>query len=424
MYNAAGCQGYDVIESVEGSGDSNKTVTVTFAEPYADWVALFTPIFPKHAFEAAGNGDPVAGFNTGFKIENLPSGDAITDYVVSGAQFIVTDYQPGVSMTLERNPDYWGENTAKVDTLLVRWITEGTQQAAGVAERRGRRRSSRRPSSTWSSRCGPIPTATTFIGFGTFWEHLDPNQDNVAPGRAPRCGQAVGPGDGPQRDRRAAAGPVRPVGRGAQQPAVLPGRSTATSTTPVTTPSRTSRRAKAALEGAGYVAGADGVYEHPERGRLSMRITWRDPNERRQSTAQLIQAQLAEAGIEIVFAPQPDFEFLDAGNFDLALFGWTGGSVLSSHDSDLPEHGRPELQQEQQPRGRRAVRPGQRRARPGHPGRSHQPDRRAAVAGPAQHPAVPGAGAAGERPRGRERHLQRLQHGFSWNMPQWGTVAN
>ena len=139
VYNAAGCQGFDVIESVEGSGDTNKTVTVTFAEPYADWIALFSPIFPRHAFEAAGNGDLVAGFNTGFKIENLPSGEAITDFVPSGAQFVVTDYSPGVSMTLERNPEFWGENSAKVDTLLVRWITEGTQQAAGAAERRGRR---------------------------------------------------------------------------------------------------------------------------------------------------------------------------------------------------------------------------------------------------------------------------------------------
>ena len=36
----AGTNGYEAIESVEGSEDG-KTVTVTFAEPYADWRALF-----------------------------------------------------------------------------------------------------------------------------------------------------------------------------------------------------------------------------------------------------------------------------------------------------------------------------------------------------------------------------------------------
>ena len=32
----------------------------------------------------------------------------------------------------------------------------------------------------------------------------------------------------------------------------------------------------------------------PTAGRLGLRITWRDPNERRQSTAQLIQAQIGD----------------------------------------------------------------------------------------------------------------------------------
>jgi peptide/nickel transport system substrate-binding protein len=66
---------------------------------------------------------------------------------------------------------------------------------------------------------------------------------------------------------------------------------------------------------------------------LSLRITWRDPNPRREQSAQLIQSQLAEVGIAIELAPQPDFVFLDEGNFDIALFGWTGGTVLGSTES-------------------------------------------------------------------------------------------
>ncbi|MGH9119788.1 MAG: ABC transporter family substrate-binding protein [Acidimicrobiales bacterium] len=330
VYNAAGCQGYDVIESVEGSGDSNKTVTVTFAEPYADWVALFSPIFPRHGFEAAGNGDLVAGFNTGFKVENLPSGEALADHVLSGSQFIVTDYQPGVSTTLERNEEYWGDDPAAVDTLLIRWIAEGTQQAPAlqngevdvifpqaqldlVQQVRG------------------IPTATTFIGFGTFWEHLDPNQDNVhLADPAVRSALALAI----DREEIVERLPAQfdPAAQVLNNRVFFPGDPRYVDNA-ADFATQDTAAARAALESAGYVAGADGVYEHPERGRLSIRITWRDPNERRQSTAQLIQAQVQEAGIEVVFAPQPDFEFLDTGNFDLALFGWTGGSTLSGNDS-------------------------------------------------------------------------------------------
>ena len=127
--------GYDVMESVEGSGDSNKTVTVTFAEPYADWESLFNPILPKHGFEAAGNGDPVAGFNTGFKIETLPSGEAISDYVLSGSWFTVTDYQPGVSMTLDRNEEYWGDDAGDGRHPAGALDHRGHPAGPGAAER-------------------------------------------------------------------------------------------------------------------------------------------------------------------------------------------------------------------------------------------------------------------------------------------------
>jgi peptide/nickel transport system substrate-binding protein len=329
VYNAAGCQGYDVMESVEGS-DDGKTVTVTFAEPYADWEALFGPIFPRHAFEAAGNGDPVVGFNTGFKIENLPSGDAITEYVPSGGPFIVTDYQPGVSMTLERNPDYWGENSSNVDTLLVRWITEGTQQAPALQNGEV---DVIFPQAQLDlvQQVRAIPTATTFIGFGTFWEHMDLNQDN--PHLADLAvRQALALAIDREEIVQRLPAQFDPSAQVLNNRIFFPADERYVDNSGEYGTQDT-EGAKAALEGAGYTLGPDGVYTHPERGRLSVRITWRDPNERRQSTAQLVQAQAKEAGMEITFAPQPDFEFLDARNFDIALFGWTGGATLAGNDS-------------------------------------------------------------------------------------------
>jgi peptide/nickel transport system substrate-binding protein len=70
--------------------------------------------------------------------------------------------------------------------------------------------------------------------------------------------------------------------------------------------------------------GGDGIYEHPTDGRLDLRLTWREPNPRREQTAQLIQAQLRDAGIDVQLDPAPDFNGINQGDFDVALFGYSG----------------------------------------------------------------------------------------------------
>ncbi len=322
-YNAATCNGYDVIESVEGS--DGKTVTVTFAEPYADWVALFSPILPKHAFEAAGNGDPVAGFNTGFKVETVDLAN-----VVSGGQFVVTDHQPGVSTTLERNPDYWGDDPATVDTLLIRWIIEGNQQPPALQNGEV---DVMFPQAQLDlvAQTRAISTATTFIGFGTFWEHLDLNQNNPHLATL-EVRRAVALAVDREEIVQRLPAQFDPSAQVLNNHIYFPGDERYVDNSG-DLGVQDIDEAKSELEAAGYTLGADGIYTHPQNGRLSLRIVWRDPNERRQSTAQLIQAQLKEAGIEITFAPQPDFTFLDEGNFDLALFGWTGGSTQAATES-------------------------------------------------------------------------------------------
>ncbi len=103
--------------------------------------------------------------------------------------------------------------------------------------------------------------------------------------------------------------------------------------------------AKANLEGAGYVLGADGVYEHPERGRLSLRVGTTGGNRLREIQQQLLQAKFGEAGIEITidnveggayFSERPFADDAIAcatsggteGNceiWDLTQFAWVGG---------------------------------------------------------------------------------------------------
>lgn len=102
--------------------------------------------------------------------------------------------------------------------------------------------------------------------------------------------------------------------------------------------------AKAALESAGYVMGSDGIYEHPEDGRLTLRVGTTGGNRLREIQQELLQAKFAEAGIEIVIENVQGAAYFDIpfgedhlacamsggteGNCDtweITQFAWVGG---------------------------------------------------------------------------------------------------
>jgi peptide/nickel transport system substrate-binding protein len=111
--------------------------------------------------------------------------------------------------------------------------------------------------------------------------------------------------------------------------------------------------AKAKLTEAGYTEGADGIFEHPERGRLSLRVGTTGGNALRELQQQIIQAQMGEAGIEIVIDNVPGSDYFSAQPFseeglacansggaegdctiwDIAQFAWVGGPWPGSNSA-------------------------------------------------------------------------------------------
>jgi peptide/nickel transport system substrate-binding protein len=103
--------------------------------------------------------------------------------------------------------------------------------------------------------------------------------------------------------------------------------------------------AKAKLEEAGYTEGADGIFEHPEKGRLTLRVGTTGGNGLRELQQQIIQEQLKAAGIEITidnvpggayFGERPFAEAAvecslsggtegDCDVWDITQFAWVGG---------------------------------------------------------------------------------------------------
>ncbi|MET9802179.1 ABC transporter family substrate-binding protein [Streptomyces sp. NPDC006368] len=108
--------GYERIEKIErGAGDLE--VRVTFNKPYADWRALFTPLYPK---DVMGKPDT---FNDG----------ARTKLPVSAGPFQLKslDAKAGAA-TLVRNPRWWGR-PAKLDALELRAVPRTGRAAALTA---------------------------------------------------------------------------------------------------------------------------------------------------------------------------------------------------------------------------------------------------------------------------------------------------
>src|SRR5918992_2613205 len=109
-YRIASSSGYDQIESVARGAD-DREVIVTFRRPYADWKALFSPLYP-----APTNNDP-AVFNDGWRARPLTTAGPF--------RFESLD-QTAKTISLVRNPKWWG-NRPKLDRIVFRVIDPPAQ---------------------------------------------------------------------------------------------------------------------------------------------------------------------------------------------------------------------------------------------------------------------------------------------------------
>jgi peptide/nickel transport system substrate-binding protein len=308
----AGTQGYEEIESIEDA-DDGKTVTITYSRPYADWDALFDYIYPRHYFEEEGDGDPLAAFGGGFPLESLPSLP-----MVSGGPFQLTEYSPGSSMILERNDEYWAE-PAGPDRIIGVFLTDAAQYPQAI-ENDEFDVGYPQAQLDLVQQLEQLQAVSTEIGFGTFWEHIDFNLENEQLA-VPEVRQAIALAV----DREDIVETI--TRQFSDEAQVLNNR--------IYFPDQDDY-----VDNSGEYGQAD-----PDRARqmleelgcddgdISVRLVWRDPNPRRQQTAEIIQDQLSQVGIDVRLDPQDDFLFLEEGNFDIALFGWTGGTSLGANTS-------------------------------------------------------------------------------------------
>ncbi|MFG3246915.1 ABC transporter substrate-binding protein [Streptomyces sp. NPDC048187] len=108
--------GYDRIEKIE-RGANDLEVKVTFSRPYADWKALFTPLYPKDVM-----GTPDA-FNDGARR---------TLEVTAGPFAVKKVDTKGDRVVLTGNPRWWGA-PAKLDEIVLRAVPRDERVSELVA---------------------------------------------------------------------------------------------------------------------------------------------------------------------------------------------------------------------------------------------------------------------------------------------------
>jgi peptide/nickel transport system substrate-binding protein len=112
--------GWEDISSVKGNG---KVVKVTFKKNFAAWRGLFGYVLPEHAL--AGT-DMLTVWND--CICNPKAGNA----PISDGPFLLTKFDRGSGITLERNPKGWYGKKAKLDSIVFRFVTNTNSEIQAI----------------------------------------------------------------------------------------------------------------------------------------------------------------------------------------------------------------------------------------------------------------------------------------------------
>ena len=336
VWNWASTSGYELIDSVTCSSDQ-KTITTVYSKIFADWKTLFGGLMPAHIVERESGVDDLTSSDLSnedlYKVADFWNTGFVgfkAETHVSGGPYVMTDFLPGQSLTLERNPNWMGE-PASVKQIVFLMVPDATQQPTALQNGEVDIITPQ-PNVDLVKQISAIPGAVLQYDSGTVFEHYDLNLANEHL-KDLRVRQALAA----CIDREEI---VTTLYRNINPDAVVLNNRMFMPNSPYYKDGsgkfakQDIALAKSLLKEAGYEVGADGY--HAKGGKtLSLRLGRRDPNPRRQQENELFIAQCKEAGILLTDDPAENFnsERLSASDYDIALFAWVAGVALSGNNS-------------------------------------------------------------------------------------------
>jgi peptide/nickel transport system substrate-binding protein len=322
--------------------DGDKTFTVTYKKQYADWQAKFfnADILPAHLVEkGSGVADLVAAadaptgadslkaaayYNTAWK---LNPGQLKPEIMPSAGPYTISKWDAGQSITLEANPKWWG-TPAKAQTIVIRFLAgDAMVQALQNGEINAM---DPQPQVELVNQLKAAGDKVKFSTSDQFtFEHFDFNfkgtfaDKNLREAFA-KCIPRQQIVDNLIKPQNANAKIMQSRFVYPFQPAYADFENSVGGEKYTTVDVA---GAKALVDGSGVKAP------------IQVRVGWRkDPaalNKRRVDTVALLQASCKDAGFNVVDAGTPDFfdKGLPDGNFDVALFAWTGSPLVADNKS-------------------------------------------------------------------------------------------
>jgi peptide/nickel transport system substrate-binding protein len=303
-YQISASSGYDQIESIT-EGSSKFEVVVTFRKPYADWKALFWPLYP-----ASTNNDPKL-FNTGWK----------NTFLTSGGPFKFQGYDATAKIyTIVPNEKWWG-NKPKLDAIVFRVIdldAQPTALASGEIDMMDIG-----PVTDYYNKAKAIPGVDIRVAGGPNFRHITMNSQSEML-KDVRVRQALAMAIDRNSMAKAALGPlpVVPTSLGnhifMQNQAGYQDNSSVVAYNP--------EKAKQILDAAGWVV--QNGKRMKEGKPLVVRLVIPAANAVSRSEGELIQNMLAQINVDVNIDTVPSDNFFDKyvtpGRFDFTLFSWMG----------------------------------------------------------------------------------------------------
>jgi peptide/nickel transport system substrate-binding protein len=295
----------------------DRTLVITLKKPQATMLALDVPIVPEHVWKK------VKDYSTFNNDQSFP--------VVSDGPFTLTRYQPDQYIQLDANKHYW-RGAPKFDQVLFKYYKD--QDAAVEALRKGEVSfvSGLTPAQFESLK--HAPGVTTNLAAAKRFFALAMN-----PGASALNGRHFGDGNAALRDlkvrqaieyaidrnalvKKATQGYAKP-GAGYIPPRYgtyhwSPDAATAMNYDP--------SKANALLDAAGYKRGPDGVRRSPQGKPLTLRLLGHNTDPQDQRAGNYVAGWLNAVGIKLnqsYVDPSALASQEQAGNFDLAIDGWT-----------------------------------------------------------------------------------------------------